>query len=343
MPKGGELSKEKRAVIIDRISQGCSFREIERLGLASHRTASRIWKRFVEDGQVCSKKRSGRPKCTTARQDRHLTRLCLQDRTASSFALRRDVLEADGNISARTVRRRLVQFGLRSRRPAKKPLLSKKNLKDRLKFCRLHKDWTADDWAKVVFSDESPFSCFANRGGIRVRRRPGERYKLICTLPTIKHPETVHVWGCFSARGIGALRILPKGTSMNSQWYVNTLDNYLLPTLHSHFAGEECYFQDDGAPCHRAKVVKAWLAEERVSALPFWPGNSPDLNPIENLWGVMGALVRQKQPRNRTELENSISFAWASPQIAQHIQSLVDSMPRRIAAVLKNKGQHCKY
>ena len=50
-----------------------------------------------------------------------------------------------------------MEDGLVSRRAAKKPLLSRKNIRDRLIFCRRYRDWTAEDWGKVIFSDESPF------------------------------------------------------------------------------------------------------------------------------------------------------------------------------------------
>ena len=68
--------------------------------------------------------------------------------------------------SAHTVRPRLLDYGLVSRRAAKKPLLSKKNVKDRLKFCRKYNDWTAEDWCKVIFSDEVPFQLFGTSGKI---------------------------------------------------------------------------------------------------------------------------------------------------------------------------------
>lgn len=66
--------------------------------------------------------------------------------------------------SARTVRRRLLEDGLVSRRAAKKPLLSRKNIRDRLIFCKRYRDWTAEDWGKVIFSDESPFRLFGASG-----------------------------------------------------------------------------------------------------------------------------------------------------------------------------------
>ncbi|CDQ70639.1 unnamed protein product [Oncorhynchus mykiss] len=64
-----------------------------------------------------------------------------------------------------------------------------------------------------------------------VRRRQGERYHQSCIMPTVKHPETIHVWGCFSTKGVGSLTILPKNTAMNKEWYQHILREQLLPTI----------------------------------------------------------------------------------------------------------------
>ena len=66
--------------------------------------------------------------------------------------------------------------GLVSKRALKKPLLSKKNIKDRLKFHRKYKAWTAEDWCKVIFSDEAPFKLFGTPGKLIVWTRKGECY-----------------------------------------------------------------------------------------------------------------------------------------------------------------------
>jgi hypothetical protein len=66
--------------------------------------------------------------------------------------------------SASTVRQRLLEDGLLSRRAAKKPLFSRKNIRDRLIFCKRYRDWTAEDWGKVIFSDECPFQLFGASG-----------------------------------------------------------------------------------------------------------------------------------------------------------------------------------
>ena len=91
-----------------------------------------------------------------------------------------------------------------------------------------------------------------------VWKRQGERYHQSCVMPTVKHPETIHVWGCFSAKGVGSLTILPKNTVMNKEWYQHILWEQLLPTIQEQFGDEQCIFQHDGAPCHKAKVITKW-------------------------------------------------------------------------------------
>uniref|UniRef100_A0A4W5PM06 receptor protein serine/threonine kinase n=1 Tax=Hucho hucho TaxID=62062 RepID=A0A4W5PM06_9TELE len=123
---------------------------------------------------------------------------------------------------AHSITRGLAYLHTELLKGAKKPLLSRKNIRDRLIFCKRYRDWTAEDWSKVIFS-ESPFRLFGASGKKLVLRRRGERYHQSCVMPTVKHLETIHVWGCFSAKGVGSLTILPKNTAMNKEWYQHIL------------------------------------------------------------------------------------------------------------------------
>ena len=67
-----------------------------------------------------------------------------------------------------------------------------------------------------------------------------------------------------------------------------------------------------------------------------WPGNSPDLNPIQNLWTVLKDKVSEKQPTSTKELEEAIKAVCCC-------RSLVESMPKSLEAVIKVKGGPTKY
>ena len=129
---------------------------------------------------------------------------------------------------------------------------------------------------------------------------------------------------------------------MNKEWYQNTLQQQLLPTIQQQFGEEQCIFQQDGAPCHKAKVITKWFGDHYIDILGPWPGNSPDLNPIENLWSILKRRVDKLQPTNSDKLQEVIMKEWVA--ISQELaQKLIESMASRIAEVLKKKGQHCKY
>uniref|UniRef100_A0A3B5RBS0 Paired domain-containing protein n=1 Tax=Xiphophorus maculatus TaxID=8083 RepID=A0A3B5RBS0_XIPMA len=335
-------SKETRTVIIALHKNGLTGKEIAARKIAPQSTIYRIIKNFKERGSIVAIKASGRPRKTSKRQDRLLKVFQLRDRATGSAELAQEWQQAGVSASARTVRRRLLEQGLVSRRAAKKPLLSRKNIRDRLIFCKRYREWTAEDWGKVIFSDESPFRLFGTSGKQLVQRRQGERYHQSCLMPTVKHPETIHVWGCFSAKGVGSLTVLPKNTAMNKEWYQNVLREQLLPTVQKQFGDEQWLFQHDGAPCHKAKVISNWLREQNIEILGPWPGNSPDLNPIENLWSIIKRRVDKRKPRNSDKMQALIVQEWTA--ISQDlVQKLIESMPGRIAEVLKKRGQHCKY
>ncbi len=89
------------------------------------------------------------------------------------------------------------------------------------------------------------------------------------------------------------------------------------------------------------KVTKSWFNDHGVTVLD-WPANSPDLNPIENLWGIVKRKMRDTRPNNADELKATVKETWAS--IApQQCHKLITSMPRRIEAVIKAKGAPTKY
>ncbi|GFV82785.1 putative transposase like protein [Trichonephila clavipes] len=93
-----------------------------------------------------------------------------------------------------------------------------------------------------------------------------------------------------------------------------------------------------GAPCHTARSIKAVLVDQNIPLLD-WPGNSPDMNTIENVWELMKREVAKDVITNKTQLLERIIYASNHhPQMQETVQSCIDSMPHRIEAIIRAKG-----
>ena len=167
--------KETLAIIIALHKKGFTGKDIAARKIAPKSTIYRIIKNFNESNSIAVKKASGHPRKSSKRQDCFLKLFQLRDRDTTSTELSDELQQAGVSASACTARRILLEDGLVSRSAAKKPLLSRKNIRDRLIFCKRYRDLTAEDWGKVIFSDESLFRLFGAFGKKLFRRRQGER------------------------------------------------------------------------------------------------------------------------------------------------------------------------
>ncbi len=133
-------------------------------------------------------------------------------------------------------------------------------------------DWGWDQGSKFCIS-------FGNQGP-RVWRKGGEAHSPSCLKSSVKFPQFVMIWGAMSSAGVGPLCFLK--TNVTAPVY----QEILLPSADQLFKDADLIFQQDLAPAHTAKRTKSWLNDHGVGVLD-WPENSPDLNPIENLLGIV--------------------------------------------------------
>ena len=286
------------------------------------------------------KKGSGRPRKTSPRTDFILKKEVKADPGITALEIKEKHPKLLQDVAVRTVQHRLQKdLKLPSRRAAKKPLLTDKMRKKRLQFCKKHRSWTSRDWKKVMFSDESTFRLI--RGTSKLVRRPCDvsRYDPKYTVKTVKHPDSVMVWGAFSGNmGRAGLYFLPKNVTMKSANYMEVLRDHMLNFWPIH----DCnLFMHDGAAPHRSKAVKDFLETNKIDVLE-WPGNSPDLNPIENAWNQMKNILQKERPSSIPDLKEALKKHWISMD-QEYFANLATSMPKRIKMVIKNKGHMTKY
>lgn len=287
------------------------------------------------------RKNCGRKRVTNIRQDRQIKFMVQTSPTISSANISTQLNDdLSINVSSRTIRRRLSkEMDLKARRPARKPLMTEKQRLARIRFCKTHASKSAEWWHRVMFSDESTFQQVRNCGSNYLRRPKNQRYNPKFTIKTTKHPLSIMCWGAISASGRAGLSPVERGVKINAKKYISILQE----KLPIHMAIKNCsIFQQDSAPCHTAKLTKKWFLENEISVLE-WPSNSPDLNVIENVWEIMKRKIAQRNPKSEADLLHIIKTVWVTEITEEYCKKLVESMPRRLEKVLKNKGYPIKY
>jgi transposase len=147
-----ELSDYCRGQIEVLNEEGYSQRQIASRLDVSKTAVQKTLARIRDCGSYERKSRHGRPRCTTTQTDRFIHRCATADPATSSSNIQAQ-LPQNCQVSTRTIRRRLYKdFKLRACRPAPKPSLSSKNIRDRLNFCKLHQHWSVEQWRNVMFS-----------------------------------------------------------------------------------------------------------------------------------------------------------------------------------------------
>ncbi|UYV79915.1 hypothetical protein LAZ67_18001038 [Cordylochernes scorpioides] len=283
-----------RGMVIGLKRAGWSIRQIAADTHLGASTVHRLWRRWLEQGNVAIYRNVGATRVTSARVDRRILRQAVAAPQATCTAILQHVQDTlDHSISTRTISRRLVANGLHSCRPLRRLPLTPPNRRQRLEWCRARSTWMTE-WHRVVFSDESRFCLSSDSRRVRVWCRRGERSNpaAIVERPTVRQRH------------------------YDGQRYV---DDVLRPVTLPYLQGvPNALYQQDNARPHTARISQQALQD--------------------HVWDIIGRRLHAlPQPRSEDELWQMVEREWrAIPQDA--IRTLIDSLPRRVAACIAVRG-----
>uniref|UniRef100_A0A7N9AQB8 Transposase n=1 Tax=Mastacembelus armatus TaxID=205130 RepID=A0A7N9AQB8_9TELE len=335
-----ELPKELRDRIVARHRSGQGYKIISAALKVPKSTVASIILKWNKFGTTRTLPRPGRPVKLSNRGRRALVREVKKNPKITVAELQRCSREMGESSTKSTITAALHQSGLYGRVARRKPLLSARHKKACIEFAKKHMKDSQTMRNKILWSDETKIELFGVNSKRYVWTKPGTAHYLPNTIPTVKHGGgSIMLWGCFSAAGTG--RLVAIEGKMNVAKYRDILEENLFQSAQDLRLGRRFTFQQDNDPKHTAKITKEWLRNNSVTVLD-WPSQSPDLNPIEHLWRDLKMAVHQRSPSNLTELERICEEEWQRIPKSR-CEKLVASFPRRLMAVLAQKGASTQY
>ncbi|GFV57276.1 diacylglycerol kinase beta [Trichonephila clavipes] len=284
-----------RGRIIGKIEEGRKITDVAREFDIAQSVVSRLRKSFKTTGMCSRRHGGGRVRSTTPAEDRYIVLSAKRNRRTTAQQVANLFLAASG----KQISRKLLP----------------------------------DDWACVLFSDESRFSLSSDCSRQLIWRESGTAYRPANIKEKDRYPtSSIMVWAGIMINGRTRLHVVANGT-MTGQRYI---DEVLLPhvRLFCGAVGDKFVFMEDNATRHRTLAVQDCLDSEGIQRL-VWPARSPDLNPVENVWDALGRQVagRNYPPTNKNTLIRALTEEWDKLP-----QQLLDNVVQRVESCITLHG-----
>ncbi|KAJ3441128.1 transposable element-related [Anaeramoeba flamelloides] len=227
--------------------------------------------------------------------------------------------------------RKALKFKFKA--PKVKPKLTEQSKIKRLNFAKYHLE-KQTNWKKVVFTDETWFYLESLNGFIW--RQWGENDDSVYREKE-KYGKKIMFFGGVNSNWMSTLIKCPK--IVNSESYQNNIISRcrVFSDMDKEYGQWNWLLMQDGAPAHTSNSTKEYLSNKCL-VLKNWPPNSPDLNPIENLWGIMGRRISKESPNSERKLELIVRKVWKNIEW-EVIGNLINSMEKRLRLVVELNGE----
>jgi transposase len=328
---------EKRAAAVAMRATGVKSATVARKLRMHRNTVSAAVKRWNATGSNTDLPRSGRPTVITAKRRAWIKQKLLDPKVGSVKRVAAMLKAREGVGTRTTVRKARKQAGLLIRSLQRKPALTPANRARRLDYARSHKDDPPQFVRAVVYSDEKHFTFNARKRIVYVQ--PGDPPPYSARR---RYETSVSVWGCISWWGKSQLTLYTPARYMDATEYVKVLKSRLVPDMRALFKHRKYVLQQDGCSAHTGQEVSDFLEKRGIDYIKDWPAHSPDLNLIENVWGIIVNRMAGRDIETVDELRAAILHEWDSISF-DDIRHLYDSVPHRMQEVIARDGHPINY
>lgn len=331
-----ELPEVDRWTIVALHNEGYTPSHIHHLHGWTRDTIYRWIRTYERTGTVDDAYRLGRPsKVTRSVQQAIRQQMRNKQRRSSRYMAHKLARDRTATLTYRTVQSAAHDMGLRPFKVRNIPNITQPIQQRRIAFAYAY---ATQDWREVLFVDEKKFQLW-QRGNDKNDVVWSYKKDDVPQRRLVRNAPAVTVWAGICVNGKTPLHFIQ--ANLTSAEYIQILDQTMLPATQRLFTDNTWLLLQDSATPHTAAPTITWLNNHDIQYIPpnMWPSNSPDFNPIENIWSILNEKIQNTKARTRDGLIRATQHQWDSLSM-DIIVNAIESIPGRLHICIQTGGKY---